>query len=99
MTYSGVGTAENARLTQNAAATTQNAAEWRRRRRVSPAGIPAGMPGSAAVRSVRAVMSSHPSLAVRGACLSTGPENEDARHDLSCPTKDNDDTHALQELI
>src|ERR1700722_7387626 len=72
MTYSGVGTAENARLTQNAAATIQNAAACRRWCRVCHPDPPVGIPGSAAVRSVRVVISSHPPLAFRRPLPSAG---------------------------
>src|SRR5580693_3470389 len=78
MTYSGVGTAENARLTPKAAATTQNAVEWRRWCRGRRAPGPGRKPGSAAARSVCAVMSAHLSFALAGLAALGLPSRMDA---------------------
>ena len=74
------------------------------RRRVAPPGPgpscpwPVRTPGSAAVRSVCAVMSAPSVVCSHRTSLLWSPF-EDRRRDLSCPTKDSDETHERNELI
>jgi hypothetical protein len=81
-------------LTQNAAATTQNATEWRRWWRAGRAGGAAALPAGARLVGVVMLV---PSPFADGDPLRWAPASRMRAGHLSCPTKRSDLSYELDE--